>query len=95
MKAVIIIQPIRFQIVEEIGCTQTVYSYVAYIIEYVPNGIASLGCVILARKFSHDDNNINNTLTVFYSSHSSDFADIPKTAQGEERILVERSEYHA
>jgi len=49
----IVVQPTRFDIVEELGCASTGYSYVGYIIFYVPTFIPSLGCAILARKSSY------------------------------------------
>ncbi len=53
MKTGIVVQPTRFDIVEELGCASTGYSYVGYIIFYVPTFIPSLGCAILARKSSY------------------------------------------
>ncbi|KLO05873.1 STE3-domain-containing protein [Schizopora paradoxa] len=44
----LIVQPIRFQIMEEIGCVQVVYSYVAYITTYLPTILLGLPCLILA-----------------------------------------------
>jgi len=44
----IIVQPTRFDISEEEGCTSTVYSYVSYIILYAPLFVSNLGCAILA-----------------------------------------------
>ncbi|KLO07062.1 hypothetical protein SCHPADRAFT_665907 [Schizopora paradoxa] len=44
----VIVQPIRFQILEELGCLGTTYSYVAYIIDAAPCLIANLGCIALA-----------------------------------------------
>jgi len=44
----IIIQPIRFEILEEEGCSYVEYSYVGYIIYYAPAFIASLGSAFLA-----------------------------------------------
>ncbi|KLO07064.1 STE3-domain-containing protein [Schizopora paradoxa] len=44
----VIVQPVRFEINEESGCTGTSYSYVGYIIDYVPILVPSLGCVVLA-----------------------------------------------
>lgn len=49
---VIVVQPFRFVIIEELGCNFAVYSYVGYVIQYAPLFVTSLGCVILARKFS-------------------------------------------
>ncbi len=49
----IIIQPARFEILEEFGCDPAIYSYVGYIIYYGPVLLPSLGCAILAREFSH------------------------------------------
>ncbi|KLO06015.1 STE3-domain-containing protein [Schizopora paradoxa] len=48
MGLVIIVQPIRFEIVEEVGCTQTGYSYVVYLIIYMPSILLNLPCVIVA-----------------------------------------------
>ncbi|KLO09459.1 STE3-domain-containing protein [Schizopora paradoxa] len=44
----VISQPFRFEIIEEEGCTTSVYSYVGYAIHYGPSLISSLACVILA-----------------------------------------------
>jgi len=44
----IIVQPIRFEILEEEGCSYVEYSYVGYIIYYAPGFIASLGSALLA-----------------------------------------------
>ncbi len=56
MKTVIIVQPTRFEIREELGCASDIYSYVGYyIIYYAPSVICSLGCVILARKSLRGD----------------------------------------
>ncbi|KLO07065.1 fungal pheromone STE3G-protein-coupled receptor [Schizopora paradoxa] len=44
----VLVQTIRFEIIEELGCRGTSYSYVGYIIDYVPGLIVSLGCVTLA-----------------------------------------------
>jgi len=44
----IIIQPTRFDIIEELGCSPTAYSYMGYIIYYAPPFVFSLGCAILA-----------------------------------------------
>ncbi len=59
MKTDIIVQPTRFEIDEEDGCAPDVYSYVGYIIHFVPALIVSLGCVILARKSAHGDDSSN------------------------------------
>ncbi|KLO06011.1 STE3-domain-containing protein [Schizopora paradoxa] len=48
MALFIIIQPIRFQILEEAGCELYDYSFVGYIIIYGPELLPSLGCVVLA-----------------------------------------------
>jgi len=48
VKTDIIIQPTRFNIVEEAGCSATDYSYVGYIIYIGPLFVSSLGCAILA-----------------------------------------------
>jgi len=48
MALYIIVQPFRFNIVEEEGCTTTIYSYVGYVLDYGPELITSLGCAILA-----------------------------------------------
>jgi len=66
MKTVVIVQPFRFDNVEELGCVFTEYSYVVYIIYYGPSAIVSLGCVILARESSHVDN--SSDLTLFASN---------------------------
>ncbi|KLO11589.1 fungal pheromone STE3G-protein-coupled receptor [Schizopora paradoxa] len=44
----VIVQPVRFDIVEEIGCLQTIYSYVGYFIQYVPMFLLCMVCAILA-----------------------------------------------
>jgi len=44
----IIVQPFRFEIVEEEGCTAVTYSYVTYIIIYVPELAISLVSAFLA-----------------------------------------------
>ncbi len=46
----VIVQPTRFDIVEEEGCVATFYSYVGYIIIYGPPFLTNLGCAILARE---------------------------------------------
>lgn len=53
---VIIVQPFRFEIVEEFGCSDTEFNYVTYIY-YMPQAMPSLACVILAREssFHHGD----------------------------------------
>jgi len=66
MALFVIVQPFRFDIVEELGCVFTEYSYVVYIIYYGPSAIVSLGCVILARESSHVDN--SSDLTLFASN---------------------------
>jgi len=48
MALYIIVQPTRFNIVEEAGCGTTDYSYVAYIVVYGPPFMFSLGSTILA-----------------------------------------------
>jgi len=48
MALFIIIQPFRFNIVEEEGCAPVDYSYVGYIVLYAPEAVTSLGCAILA-----------------------------------------------
>jgi len=48
MALYIIIQPARFDLVEEVGCEFTIYSFVGYIIYYGPLVMTSLGCVVLA-----------------------------------------------
>ncbi|KLO06016.1 fungal pheromone STE3G-protein-coupled receptor [Schizopora paradoxa] len=44
----IVIQPFRFEIVEEEGCVQTLYSYLGYLIACAPSLILSLACLVLA-----------------------------------------------
>jgi len=44
----VIVQPVRFQILEELGCNSFGYTYVGYIIYYAPGFIASLGSAFLA-----------------------------------------------
>ncbi len=56
MKTGIIIQPTRFNIIEEEGCSSTVYSYVGYILIYGPPFVFSLGCAIFARESPCCDN---------------------------------------
>jgi len=48
MALFIIVQPTRFEIVEEEGCAPDVYSYVGYIIGYGSSVISSAMCAILA-----------------------------------------------
>ncbi len=50
MKTVIIIQPFRYNILEEEGCVFTGYTYLVYIIYYAPAFIPSLGSVFLFRE---------------------------------------------
>ncbi len=61
MKTVIIVQPTRFEIDEELGCGSDIYSYVGYIIYYGPSVLSSLGCVILARESPRGDGSSNLT----------------------------------
>ncbi len=49
-KIAITVQPLRFDILEELGCVNTVYSYAGYVIYYGPAVVTSLGCAVLARK---------------------------------------------
>ena len=46
----IVVQPLRFNISEEVGCLPTVYSYVGYILKYAPNLVGNVTCLILARE---------------------------------------------
>ena len=48
----IIVQPFRFEIVEELGCGITAYSYVGYILDFAPELICNIACLILARESS-------------------------------------------
>lgn len=52
LKKVIIIQPIRFEILEEEGCDYVAYSYVGLIVEFAPSVLPSFASAILARKSS-------------------------------------------
>ncbi len=49
-KLAVVVQPLRFDILEELGCVNTIYSYVGYVVYYGPAAVTSLGCAILARK---------------------------------------------
>lgn len=51
-EADIIVQPTRFEIVEELGCSYTIYSYIGYLTYFGPQLTPSLGCALLAREYS-------------------------------------------
>ncbi len=61
MKTVIIVQPTRFEIDEESGCSSDIFSYVGYIIFYGPSVISSLLCAILLVSPPHGDYSSNLT----------------------------------
>ncbi|KLO09467.1 STE3-domain-containing protein [Schizopora paradoxa] len=67
MALFIVVQPLRFQIFEELGCDFSTYSYVGYIIQTAPQISASVGCVILApltlRTFWRHRKEMNEFLT--------------------------------
>ncbi|KLO09460.1 fungal pheromone STE3G-protein-coupled receptor [Schizopora paradoxa] len=67
MALFIIVQPARFAITEEAGCTPVDYSYVTYIIYYGPPILANVVCAILApltlRTFIRHRKDINEFLT--------------------------------
>lgn len=48
----IIVQPYRFEIDEEQGCTTTSFSFVTYLIYYAPQLVLNLIAAVLARKQS-------------------------------------------
>ena len=51
--AAYIVQPIRFIIAEEIGCSQPIYSYIGYIIVYLPALLFSLISIAYCRTSYH------------------------------------------
>lgn len=91
MSIVVIVQPFRFEILEEAGCADAFYSYVAYVVGYTPRVMSSFGCVVLARKSFHSDGYSDLTSSLRYVLlFSSNSAYVFATPQRNGRVLVER-----